>query len=331
VESGLLAAGLESFAIDLSVGTGTAAGAGMVLSVPELTRHDTVYAMTTHSPGCLLEDLGVLRFQGADARKFLQGQLSNDIERLSPDTLLRASLNTPQGRTLALLGLVASDADVLAVMPRELINTICTVLKRYVLRSKVTLADDSTAFRIVGLHATDVTAPSLQSGQLCRYGFQADQRMLVLQPATAAADLHYDVSRDTWRALDIAAGIPYLSSALSGEFVAQMLNLDCIDAISFNKGCYTGQEVIARAHYRGRVKRRMQRLVTAASSALLPGSAGHLQDGRAFRVVDAVLRADGHCEFLAVVPLAHNEEPDPHGETTRLSAESLPLPYPLPS
>lgn len=304
----------------------------MVVSVPELPLHDTVYAMTTHSPGCLLDDLGVLRFQGADTRKFLQGQLSNDMARLSPDTLLRASLNTPQGRTLALMGLLASDDDVLAVMPRELIGNICTLLKRYVLRSKVTLADDSASFRIVGLHAMDMTPPDVPPGQLCRYGLQADQRLLWLQPAATASDLHYDMTRDAWRALDIAAGIPWLSSLLSGEFVAQMLNLDCIDAISFSKGCYTGQEVIARAHYRGRVKRRMQRFVTPAFRALQAGSSGHMQDGRAFRVVDAVLSSEGQCQFLAVVPLAPPEEVDAEREiqTTRLSAQPLPLPYSIP-
>jgi len=298
--------------------------------------------MTMLSPGCPLDDLGVIRFSGADVRKFLQGQLSNDIERLSPDTLLRASLNTPQGRTLALMGLVASDADVLALIPRDLISNISTLLKRYVLRSKVTLTDDSAAFRIVGLEASDVTAAGLQRGQLCRYGVQADQRLLLLQPASAAGELTFEMSRERWRALDIAAGLPYVASALSGEFVAQMLNLDCIDAISFNKGCYTGQEVIARAHYRGRVKRRMQRFVADVATGFDRGVSGLLQDGRAFRVIDAVMRADGRCEFLAVAPLAgavHETAPQSAPESApgsqsehgqRLTAHSLPLPYPIP-
>jgi folate-binding protein YgfZ len=308
--------------------------------------------MTTHSPGCLLDDLGVLRIGGADARRFLQGQLSNDLERLTPDALLRASLSTPQGRTLTLMGLLASDRDVLALMPRQLIDRISTLLKRYVLRSKVTLVNDTAAFRIVGLRAADVTSSGVQSGQLCRYGFQADQRMLSLQSLSMASDppaqgTHYAMARDAWRALDIAAGLPTVSEALSGEFVAQMLNLDCLDAISFNKGCYTGQEVIARAHYRGRVKRRMQRFLTQQSmqgfAPLQPGSSGHLQDGRAFRVIDAVMHADGRCEFLAVAPLrndeAHNEtheassaagEVASGGEHTRLAVETLPLPYSVP-
>ena len=146
-------------------------GAGMALSVPELALQNTAPRMTSHSPFCLLDDLGVLRFRGADVRKFLQGQLSNDVERLSPDTLLRAAFHNPQGRTLALMGLLAGeDGEVLALMPRDLTSSISTSLKRYVLRSKVTIADESAAFRILGVNAAELTTAGAQPGQLCRYG-----------------------------------------------------------------------------------------------------------------------------------------------------------------
>jgi tRNA-modifying protein YgfZ len=290
--------------------------------------------MTTHTPFCLLDDLGVLRLRGADVRTFLQGQLSNDVERLSPDTLLRAGLNNPQGRTMALMGLLAGeDGDVLALMPRELTSSISTLLKRYVLRSKVAIVDESASFRILGLNASEVTSAGVQPGQLCRYGLQADQRMLLLQSAASSPQLTFGMSRESWRALDIAAGLPWLSSVLSGEFVAQMLNLDCIDAISFNKGCYTGQEVIARAHYRGRVKRRMQRFLSDGPVALTAGAAGHLQDGRGFRVIDAVTRTDARCEFLAVAPLtpsAHEPGESLEARSEHIAARTLALPYPLP-
>ena len=93
-------------------------------------------------------------------------------------------------------------------------------------------------------------------------------------------------------------------AATSEQFVAQMLNLDVLGAIAFDKGCYTGQEVIARAHYRGRVKRRLQRFVTGGPAALRPGDSGELPDGRSVQVVDAVQRADGRCEFLGVTGVA---------------------------
>ncbi len=169
--------------------------------------------------------------------------------------------------------------------------------------------------------------------------------------------------RRAWTLLDIAAGLPQVYSRTSEAFVAQMLNLDLVDGIAFSKGCYTGQEVIARAHYRGRVKRRMQRWRTLASAALAPGDSGQLADGRSFRVVEAAQLPDGRCEFLAVTspdaqgstgsaehdstgpttghgstgPEGHATGPaSPDGEPagparSPLAAESLPLPYSLPS
>ncbi|HEX4378243.1 MAG TPA: hypothetical protein VHZ99_13920 [Steroidobacteraceae bacterium] len=316
---------------------------------------------------CLLEDLGVLHIGGVDARKFLQGQLSNDLERLRGDELLRAGLHNPQGRTVALLAmLAAADNGVLALLPRDLLDSVSTLLKRFVLRAKVSMRDATADFRAYGLGAPEVAAGAV--GQRVRYGRGDDQRQLLLQPQ-ADEPLSITVPREHWLALDIAAGLPQIGVANSGHFVAQMLNLDCIDAVSFKKGCYTGQEIIARAHFRGRVKRRMQRFVTdarcAPGAALVAGAAGRLTDGRHYHVVEGVVREDGHCEFLAVAHLpgdignAGNADttivagavstagaasaastPSAAGTTAdaadnrtgeqSLAAQPLPLPYPLP-
>jgi folate-binding Fe-S cluster repair protein YgfZ len=120
-----------------------------------------------------------------------------------------------------------------------------------------------------------------------------------------------------------------------------MLNLDVLNGIAFDKGCYTGQEVIARAHYRGRVKRRMQRFVSRDARQLTPGESGQLADGRTFKVVLATQLADGRCEFLAVAPMvgAEREETPAAGSggagavptsVATLAADQLPLPYSLP-
>jgi folate-binding protein YgfZ len=108
---------------------------------------------------------------------------------------------------------------------------------------------------------------------LFRYGLHDDDRWLLVRAAASASMTGPAITREQWRARDIAAGLPQIVTATSAAFVAQMLNLDCIDAISFTKGCYTGQEVIARAHYRGRVKRRMQRFVSMAPLPLLAAGA----------------------------------------------------------
>jgi tRNA-modifying protein YgfZ len=323
-----------------------------------------------------LGDLGVLRFRGVDAVRFLQGQVSNDVERLSAERSQLAGYHNPQGRAIALLRLVQlAPDDVLAILPRELIGTVAARLVKFVLRAKVKIADESAGWRVAGLvaphagamrvgavgadtaaeieaRATNWAAAQFQQasavavtvGELSSAAAQLEEaesvvplptasalmlpdavnsqsrsgaavivrvgaapaRWLVVSPAGEAAPLAGCVAaeRDVWRLLDIADGEAQVYAATSEEFVAQMLNLDALDAIAFDKGCYTGQEVIARAHYRGRVKRRMQRFVSRGAVAKLAvGESGQLADGRAFKVVEAVRLGDGRCEFLAVAPL----------------------------
>jgi folate-binding protein YgfZ len=285
---------------------------------------------------CPLPELGTLRFHGPDARAFLQGQLSNDLAQLRPGALLRAGLHNAQGRTLALLTLLAwSEQDLGAILPLELLADVAATLRRYLLRARVAISDESAALRVFGLLlSTDTPLPAgalpLGAG-----------RALCVLPAAAAAPSGVPLGREPWRALDIASGLPQVYRATSGQFVAQMLNLDCIDAISFSKGCYIGQEVIARAHYRGRVKRRMQRFASAAPLQLAPGDALRLEDGRAARVIEAVRRADGSSEFLAVAPLPGAEHEGAEGTSPEapaaaggmsalVPASALPLPYELP-
>jgi tRNA-modifying protein YgfZ len=282
---------------------------------------------------CVLDDFGTLRFSGADVERFLQGQLSNDVSTLAPGALLRAGLHNPQGRTLALLWLIAAEqGDVLAVLPLELLATVAAQLRRYVLRAKLTISDDSAQYRICGLSSLD--AARELPGRRIAYGARDEPRALLLQSVLEPPPGSPAMSREQWRALDIAAGLAQVYSATSGQFVAQMLNLDCIDAISFTKGCYTGQEVIARAHYRGRIKRRLQRFLSRSAARLAAGDAGRLEDGRSFRVVEAVEHGDGACEFLAVASMiGAAQEADETGQLLRaqgLPYSALPLPYSLP-
>ena len=255
-------------------------------------------------------ELAMLRISGAEAHRFLQGQLSNDMNLLSADRLLGAGLHNPQGRVLALLWLTAPGVDeIFALLPADLAATAANALRRFVLRAKVNI-------EIVPVSALISALPGA--------------------PASTAAA----------RIQAIGNGQPQIYAASSGQFIAQMLNLDCVGAISFTKGCYTGQEVIARAHYRGRVKRRMQRFATSDALPPTPGAALRLTDGRTAQLVDSVTLADGSYEFLAVAPLpstmnsADGGTPaDSHAATHNPTASSgavliachpLPLPYTLP-
>jgi tRNA-modifying protein YgfZ len=301
-----------------------------------------------------LDALGVLRARGPDAVPFLQGQLSNDLTRLAADRALLAGYHNPQGRVIALLRVLQlAPGDLLAVLPRELVPTVITRLSKFILRAKVKLVDESQSWRITGLLAAgpdtlaaaaglDAALPAtvdsvahIGDGLAVRVAEQPSRWLLISPAAQLPLASAAAVAPQIWQRLAIAAGEPQVYAATSEEFVAQMLNLDALGAIDFEKGCYTGQEVIARAHYRGRVKRRLQRFVTRAPRGLEPGDAGTLADGRAFRIVDAAQLPDGRCEFLAVVPLIAGEsEPVVPGATApgdRLDTATLPLPYPLPA
>jgi folate-binding protein YgfZ len=278
----------------------------------------------------LLDDLGILRITGTDAERFLQGQVSNDVMRLGAEVSVLAGYHNPQGRTIALLRLVLlAPGDILAILPRELAAAVATRLSKFVLRAKVKLSNVSDSFNIHGLVADGTAPPSAPPPQSTRVRIaDAPARWLQVSPAGGADAPRGD--RQKWHRLDVAGGQPQVYAATSEEFVAQMLNLDALGAIAFDKGCYTGQEVIARAHYRGRVKRRMQRFVTRAAQELIPGAAGRLSDGRSFKVVDAAQRLDGACEFLAVTALAARDEAQQDDAAAPIEATTLPLPYILP-
>jgi len=316
--------------------------------------------MRTALEGIHLEDAGIVRVSGVDAVKFLQGQLSNDVSKLSAQQSLLAGYHNPQGRTIALLRLVQWNTDdILAVLPRELAAVVTARLAKYVLRAKVKIVDESAQWRIVGL----VGAQAQGDGAVfVRVGDQPP-RWLAISPVDAAthagaesrADgmfplLDYTpIDRATWRRLEVASGQPQVYAATSEEFVAQMLNLDALNAIAFDKGCYTGQEVIARAHYRGRVKRRMQRFVSRQPLQLAPGDAGEFADGRSFKVVSSAPLEDGRCDFLAVTSVVSGSAAGGAGDVAAaggagaapvgsgatpgvaiVDAEQVALPYALP-
>ena len=285
----------------------------------------------------------MIRVHGADTITFLQGQLSNDLTRLGAQRALLAGYHNPQGRTIALVRLLwLGEQGVIAVLPRELAPIVAARLAKFVLRAKVKITDESTAWRAFGVIGAATAADALTAMSVSAttpHALVGERRWLIASPAGSAAGAVANGDPREWHRLDIESGLGQVFAATSEEFVAQMLNLDVLDAISFEKGCYTGQEVIARAHYRGRVKRRLQRFLTRAPQTLAPGDTGRLADGRAFKVVDAVQRDDGRCEFLAVAETGSAEAPprslaptasSAPSDTAMLEAESLPLPYMLP-
>ena len=274
------------------------------------------------------DGLGVLAFRGVDAARFLQGQLSADIEKLAVSASTLAGLHNAQGRVIALLGVVrTSDTELAAVLPRELVPAVAQRLRKYVLRAKVAIEDASDASRVFGCEA-DATTPAgipvLPTGS----------RRLWLVPRERLGEI---VAGDAthvlrWRRADVMEGLPQVHAATSETFVAQMLNLDLLGGIAFDKGCYTGQEVIARAHYRGRVKRRLQRWHAAGAQEPKPGDTARAPDGRSLAVVRAA-PSDSGWDLLAVGTFAATpaaESTDAPDASAMLVSGPLPLPYSLP-
>ena len=215
-----------------------------------------------------LEELGVVRVDGADAHTFLQGQLSSDLRSLTPDVSLFASYSTPQGRVIALLRLIQRDEQVFALLPRELLGKVVQQLRRYVLRSKVALDDVSEEFFVAGVLGLEDSAASGEVPCARNPGTHAyvaalsslrlsgsTPRHMLMGPAREWARVRALLPRETsstaWRAAAIAQGEPQIYLPTSELFVAQMINLDLLDALSFTKGCYTGQEIIARTQHLG--------------------------------------------------------------------------------
>ena len=308
---------------------------------------DPTMATTDGSIRCRLDDRGMLSFEGSDAAKFLHSQLSTDVLELAAGESRLTSYSDARGRLLLVGRLYAETDRFLLEMPRDRLEPGRQQLAKYVLRADVRIEDFSgrlTRCAAAGHSAAvalgaAVDALPAEPGQSVLA--DAGARIVRLAGPRPRWQIHggpkavealwdrlaghtVEVDSAQWRLLDIEAGIPTVREATAGHFVAQMLNLDRLGAIDFRKGCYPGQEVIARAHYLGRVKRRMQLLhLSAATEAPAPGTPVEQDGKKAGEVVDgASLSADGAL-VLAVIhieagaPLVIDNQP----------AERRPLPY----
>lgn len=217
-------------------------------------------------PSITSTHLGTLRVSGADARSFLQGQLSADIDALTPARPLLSACNSAQGRVQAVLWLVEQGDGVALILPASMIERTLTRLRKYVLRSKVAIAEVTTPIELPSTHA---------------------------------------YREPDWRLAGIRAGLPQIYPETYETFVAQMLNLDVLGGVSFEKGCYTGQEIIARTHFRGAIKRRTFRFASA-SAPPAPGTRILAGDQHAGDVVDAAATTEGS-ELLAVISLTQQD------------------------
>ena len=291
---------------------------------------------------------GVVRVAGSDARAFLHGQLTNDVEQLAPDHVRRAGWCTAKGRLLATMLVLRDGDDFLLLLPSDIVASVIKRLRMFVLRSKVTIDDESARWAHYGLigrgadqalAANAIAGPGEELHTVVRmddcWVMRLEGGRLRVLLAEGSNALRADrlalpvVDASRWTLEDIRAGVPQVVAATQDLFVPQMVNFDAIAGLDFKKGCYPGQEVVARAQYRGQVKRHLCRARITGDAAPAAGQDLFCDDphGEACGTVVASAPADGGNELLAVVPDAVREMQ----ATVRASPDGAPLEWlPLP-
>lgn len=257
--------------------------------------------------------LGILSVSGADAAQLLQGQITCNVHELTPNSALFAAQCNPKGRVITTFLLVKQDEGFLLVLPQVLLELVKKRLQMYVLRSKVTITDSSDALCLLGLSTSDAPQQQFtchtQNGSVSiSVSKQQNRRLIIANPEQAIAlwqdhTVNQGFTADTaaaWQYLDIADGIPWLNLETTEEYIPQMLNIDKLGGISFNKGCYTGQEIVARTHYLGKAKRSLFIAKCDSTEVPAPNSTVLTDNGQVIGNVLAAQLGQNGC-FLQIV------------------------------
>jgi folate-binding protein YgfZ len=289
--------------------------------------------------GLVFADLGyygVIAVHGTDAGRFLQAQFSNDIGGLDSGHSQLNAYCTPKGRMLGLMRVFRQGDSYYLRLPADTLEAVIQRLRMYVLRADVTLEDASESFLRIGISGEDAPGelPALtglvpgEDNSVSRNGDLTILRVPGIYPRFEAyaaslksAQALWDglnvhgapVGEPVWRLLEILAGIPGIFASTAELFVPQMANLQLLEGVNFRKGCYPGQEIVARMQYLGTLKRRMYlgRIDTAQpphpGDSLFSATDGEQPVGR---IVDAQPHPDGDIAALAVLQIASAEAGD---------------------
>ena len=301
-----------------------------------------------------LSHLSLICAEGEDAQTFLQGQFSNDIRQVDTQQSQLSAYCNPKGRMLAILRIFRRDGAWYLQLPDELQEATLKRLRMYVLRAKVKLENADARFVRIGLSGPNAAAlladcglpvpatidASAEQGGISvlrlagpHPRFELVGELLPVRALWEKLRKHsVPVGPSAWAWLDIAAGIPDVLPGAVEAFVPQMANLELVGGVSFNKGCYPGQEIVARMHYLGKLKQRMVRAHVATDQRPVPGAAVFAPDfpgQSAGTVVDARLAPGGGYDLLAVAQLSSVEKGELHlasPDGARLQLQALPYP-----
>ncbi|GAB6042401.1 CAF17-like 4Fe-4S cluster assembly/insertion protein YgfZ [Endothiovibrio diazotrophicus] len=302
---------------------------------------------------------GVIEASGADTRDFLQNMTTNDLRQLSESRAQLSALLSPKGRMLALYRLFMRGENFFLGIPGATLEATLKRLRMFVLRSAVTLEDASERLVTLGIAGEDAaerliplfdTLPALAddvchqggltlirlSGLRPRYELYGEPAAMIEAWGRLREEGFTPVGAGPWGWLEIEAGVPSVEADTVEAFVPQMVNLQAVNGVSFTKGCYPGQEVVARSEYLGKMKRRMYR--ARADGDVLPAvgeelaAAGETVGANAGKVVAAQFHPEGGIELLAVIPSDEVERDAVHlGSVEGPKLRFLDLPYELPA
>ena len=285
-----------------------------------------------------LSHLGVIAVHGADAESFLQSQLSNDISQINETTTQLDAYCTPKGRILGLMRVFRQGETFYLRLPQDTLEAVIQRLRMYVMRADVTVEDVSDNFLRIGISGAGAIDEigTIMSGipagvdQVAHSGNITLLRVPGEPPRFEAYISALDTARklwdslnvhgapvgeSAWRLLEIEAGLPNIFAATSELFVPQMTNLQLLNGVSFKKGCYPGQEIVARMQYLGTLKRRMYRGHINTDQALSPGDSlftATNSEQAVGRIVDAQPHPDRGQSALAVIQIKVAETGDMH-------------------
>mgnify|MGYP001826626102 CR=1 FL=1 len=279
-----------------------------------------------------LSELALVGVSGEDSSAFLQGQLSNDITQLDASHPHQLSAYcTPKGRVLALFHILKREDSYLLIAPRAIMDKVLPRLRMFVMRSRVEFTTEET-LRLYGM----LRAPGVEFLDLLPAGATADahcldpQRYFILASQPPADDL---LGHGEWRSMDIVQNLPQVFLPLYEVLVPQSLNLDLVGAVSFKKGCYPGQEIIARIRYRGKPKTRMINAMCTQCKSLAVGATVYIEERErpAGHIVDIIVTGEG-CRLSIAVPVTHVHEGAVYLDEARsMAVERMQLPYEIPA
>jgi len=303
-----------------------------------------------------LTDFGLIAVSGDDAAAFLHSQLTSDVLQLPADAARLAGYCTAKGRLLATMLVWRMGDEIMLLLPGELLPATLKRLQMFVLRAKAKLRDASAECAIVALagpYANPALAAHLPQINHTPYGkTESENGCLISLPQATSIERALWVapiaqaiaawpalqgalrpaSASSWRLTEIEAGIPWVTLATLEQFVPQMINFELVGGVNFKKGCYPGQEIVARSQYLGKLKRRMLRAkvdATALQAGTEVFSAADPEQACGM-IVNAQKSADGKFDCLVEIKTALAEQGPVHlGSTNGAALQFGSLPYAL--